>query len=117
MRGGDDFSLRASSPPSDDDSDDDGGSSSSLQQKRRAATSTLAESWRLYIMQIPRMSERTAICIARAYHSFHALWSAYSQCATDKQRETLVQVRAHAHAHTHAAGTTRTLADEDEALL
>jgi hypothetical protein len=41
-------------------------------------------------MQIPRMSERIALCIAREYPCLRRLWDAYRSCATDKARETLV---------------------------
>jgi hypothetical protein len=52
----------------------------------------MAESWRLYVMQIPRVSERIALAITRVYPSFRRLWQAYAQCAQEKQREGLVQV-------------------------
>lgn len=52
MRGGDEFRMRAS--PESDDSDDE--SSAAVNKRRRQAKSTLAESWRLYLMQIPRQS-------------------------------------------------------------
>jgi len=38
------------------------------------------------------MSERIAVCIARAYPTLRRLWEAYGACTTDKQREGLVQV-------------------------
>lgn len=65
MRGGDDYRLRGS--PDSDDSDDDPdapASSAAIQQRRQAARSTLAENWRLFLMRIPRMNQRTshALC-------------------------------------------------------
>ena len=54
MRGGDEFRMRAS--PDSDDSDDE--SSAAVNKRRRQAKSTLAESWRLYLMQIPRQWAR-----------------------------------------------------------
>lgn len=38
------------------------------------------------------MSERIAVCIARAHPTLRRLWEAYAACTTDKQREGLVQV-------------------------
>jgi hypothetical protein len=59
MRGGDDFNARSRASPGSDDSDEDT-SAVSLQQRRKIARSTLGESWRLYLMQIPSQSK----CIA-----------------------------------------------------
>jgi hypothetical protein len=89
MRGGDDFRLRAGDSDSDGD-DGGGGGDAAVRQRRQAAKSTLAESWRLYLMQIPRMSERIALCIAREYPCLRRLWDAYRACVTDKAREALV---------------------------
>lgn len=89
MRGGDDFSLHPRFSP--DDSEDD--SPSSLLHRRAAAKSTLSESWRLYLMQVPRVSERIAMCVTKEYPSFKHLWDAYQRCAQEKQREMMLQVR------------------------
>jgi len=105
MRGGDAFIHRL--PSHDNGSDDDGSdddnddgrsasnnrpsSSSSLHVRRVAAKSTLGETWRLYLMQIPRLSERIALCITRSYPTMRSLWEAYQTCSSDKQRELMLQ--------------------------
>jgi len=88
MRGGDDFRIRAD--PNSDDSDGDDGDGAAVRRRRQAAKSTLSESWRLYLMQIPRVSERIALCIARAYPTLRRLWDAYRALPSDKARENLV---------------------------
>ena len=89
MRGGDDFPIRASPSDSDGDGDDD---SASSHHRRKPVQSSLHESWRLFLMQIPRVSERIAMCITQAYPTFHHLWTAYEACQTEKQRDGLIQV-------------------------
>jgi hypothetical protein len=46
---------------------------------------------RTVVLSYPGFSERLALCITREYPTFTRLWSAYAACATDKQRECLVQ--------------------------
>ncbi len=85
----------------DSDSDSDGSDgghhrpssshhASSSNSSRSVATS-LHEAWRLYLMQVPRLSEQGAMSISQHYPSFATLMNAYFACTTEKEREKLLQ--------------------------
>lgn len=79
----------------DDDDDDDekkpSHSSSLISSTSRAVSTSLHEAWRLYLMQVPRLSEQGAMSISQHYPSFRSLMNAYGSCHNEKEREKLLQ--------------------------
>lgn len=99
MRGEDQDRKRARINHSDDDTDEEdaddaptpAAAATSEAQRRQAAKMKMAETWRLYLMQVPRVSERIALCIIHSYPSFRHLWLAYTDCVDDRARSALLQ--------------------------